>query len=684
MSANSVPAAPGSAPRGCIDGIDGDTVVGWFLPAPGQSEKLAMRVNGRVVASFGLERARPDVAERFGVGPNTGFACQISDLPKHAVHDVSIEHAASGFDFGGERLRYCPAVPQMRARLRGVFFPEFYRYRHGFEAMTNAEAFEHYVRFGIYADFDPNPWFRSEWFREYHPEALERAELPVIAYLLAEPSGEVRPSEAFDPAFYLASNADLDRREPLLEHYVRHGHREGRVERADPVPQQVLQERGAMVALDPEVGTIGDHIHRVVRYPRLTVSSYVPRLVARRFPTRPKVVVCVPFLSVGGSDLIATYLIRALEEAHGAGNVLTIVTDRAENSVAQWVDAESNVVFLDEGDEITDFGDRIEALHATIGYLAPDRIVNVNSHACWAMYLHFGMQLSTVVELCAYLFCFDYDAAGQRAGYISGFVPRCVPWLKTVYCDNRTVIDEMQALYGFPSRHLAKFHELYTPAPPGLEIVRGAADPANVDKPVLWVGRLARQKRPELLIEIARRMPNRRFVAYGPPGDAGAGEIVMSGEVPNVEYRGVFSNVADLDLDEFSMYLNTSAWEGLPTILIQLMATGLPIVTSNVGGIGELVNYDTGWIAANHGDPASYATEMKQVLLNPEVAAARAARGLELVAERHTWEAYRDRLGALGAFEVPARREGAPVVETAPGAADLRRKGLVPWRRRAA
>ena len=645
-----------TAPQGCIDGIDGDTVVGWFAASGGGRDKLVVRVDGRPVATVPTSRARPDVAEKFGLEPGVGFACQLKDLPRDAVAEIGVVHEASGFDFHGERLKYCPAVARSLESLRRLFFAESYRHRYGFEAMGNAEAFEHYVRFGIYADFDPNPWFSSAWVREHHGD-LVGAGLPIIAYLEHERAPGVRASALFDPGFYASANPDLGRADGLLEHYASRGHRQGRNGFANRVPEAVRHEIGALAQLEPDIGHLGGALDRVVRYPRLTVGSYVPALAKRRFPERPAVVICVPYLATGGADLIATYVLRAMQQAHGPGRVVLLVTDRPENSVQQWLDSDTDVVFLDEDGRMDDFDERVEALHALIGYLAPDKIVNVNSHACWAMYLHFGRQLSSVTELLAYLFCFDHDVHGQIAGYIRDFVPRSLPYLKTVFCDNATIIESMRELYGFPDRLQERFHCVYVPAPEGLAEVVGAGDPANASKPILWVGRLARQKRPELLVEIARRMPGHRFVAYGPPGDAGAGDLVTSGEIPNIEYRGVFGDVAELDLSEFSMYLNTSAWEGLPTIIIQLMSTGLPIVTSNVGGISELVGPETGWLVPSGHDPESYATEMKQVILNPDVVRQRSVRGREVTASRHVWEAFRGRLAELGAFEVPARRE---------------------------
>ena len=109
---------------------------------------------------------------------------------------------------------------------------------------------------------------------------------------------------------------------------------------------------------------------------------------------------------------------------------------------------------------------------------------------------------------------------------------------------------------------------------------------------VLWVARLHTSKRPELLLEIARRLPHRRFVMIG--GAAAASENLdgyfqrmreAAAALPNVEFKG-FLPLAQVEpwFDRARVFVNTSAFEGMPNTFMQAWARGVPTVaTVDVG-----------------------------------------------------------------------------------------------------
>ncbi|HRI56159.1 MAG TPA: glycosyltransferase [Anaerolineae bacterium] len=60
-----------------------------------------------------------------------------------------------------------------------------------------------------------------------------------------------------------------------------------------------------------------------------------------------------------------------------------------------------------------------------------------------------------------------------------------------------------------------------------------------------------------------------------------------------------------------------SLWENSPCVIIEAMASGLPVIASRVGGIPELVTEDTG-ILTPPGDPALLAAALAQALQQPD------------------------------------------------------------------
>lgn len=103
---------------------------------------------------------------------------------------------------------------------------------------------------------------------------------------------------------------------------------------------------------------------------------------------------------------------------------------------------------------------------------------------------------------------------------------------------------------------------------------------------VLWVATLRPDKRPDLLLEIARRLPHRRFVVVGgaarndPGGEAYYRAIAgAAAHLPNVEMQG-FLPLARTEpwFDRARVFLSTSDLEGMPNVFLQAWARGVPTV----------------------------------------------------------------------------------------------------------
>src|SRR5688500_5319513 len=120
---------------------------------------------------------------------------------------------------------------------------------------------------------------------------------------------------------------------------------------------------------------------------------------------------------------------------------------------------------------------------------------------------------------------------------------------------------------------------------------------------VLWVGTMHSGKRPELLLELAARLPKLRFVMIGGPSGQDPACYARikqrAAQLANVEFTG-FLPLAQAEpwFDRARVVVNTSVYEGMPNVFLQAWARGVPTVaTVDVGVPAHRVAGDVGGLA---------------------------------------------------------------------------------------
>ena len=143
-----------------------------------------------------------------------------------------------------------------------------------------------------------------------------------------------------------------------------------------------------------------------------------------------------------------------------------------------------------------------------------------------------------------------------------------------IVAQNEAQRESCRAAYG---REASVIASCYQPASP----VRAAA-PRDA---VLWVSTIRDGKRPERFLELAARLPQRRFVMVGGPchGQAELFERVRreAAQLGNVELTG-FLPLAQVEawLDRARVLVNTSDYEGMPNTFLQAWSRGVPTLAS--------------------------------------------------------------------------------------------------------
>jgi glycosyltransferase involved in cell wall biosynthesis len=67
--------------------------------------------------------------------------------------------------------------------------------------------------------------------------------------------------------------------------------------------------------------------------------------------------------------------------------------------------------------------------------------------------------------------------------------------------------------------------------------------------------------------------------------------VDFKGEISNLEVRNLYEN------ESFDLFISLSETEGLPVSMMEALSVGVPIIATNVGGVGEIViDKKTGWL----------------------------------------------------------------------------------------
>ena len=213
-----------------------------------------------------------------------------------------------------------------------------------------------------------------------------------------------------------------------------------------------------------------------------------------------------------------------------------------------------------------------------------------------------------------------------------------------IFTDNKQIIVDLKKEFGLTNATISKFTCFYYPNRnmndrEGFYLNRNLGEiiKKTVRPQFLWAGRICDQKRPDLLLKISASNPHIDFIVYG--------YVYQNNQyfnklksMKNIFIKGEyesFSSILDID---FAGLLYTSSWDGLPNVLIEACAVALPIVASNVGGIKELINDETGYLIDNIESIAEYSTALNNIVSNPNEATRRGKNAYELIKSRHTFE----------------------------------------------
>ncbi|MDD2523056.1 MAG: glycosyltransferase family 4 protein [Anaerolineaceae bacterium] len=138
------------------------------------------------------------------------------------------------------------------------------------------------------------------------------------------------------------------------------------------------------------------------------------------------------------------------------------------------------------------------------------------------------------------------------------------------------------------------------------------------------VGRLAEQKGYTYLLaaipSILEHHPQTRLIFLG-DGELRSqleAQTRQLGLQTHVEFAGQVDDVlARLPL--FDLFVSSSLWEGLPTVIMEAMAVGLPVIATDIPGTREMISDTINGRLVPPGDPVALADAITGMIENPQM-----------------------------------------------------------------
>lgn len=155
------------------------------------------------------------------------------------------------------------------------------------------------------------------------------------------------------------------------------------------------------------------------------------------------------------------------------------------------------------------------------------------------------------------------------------------------------------------------------------------------------VARFAEPKDHRTLVEVLRELDSKewniRLVGDGPLKEEIENEVKGLPLSDRFIFLGNRDDVAEI-LANSQIFLLISNWEGLPLSILEAMRAGLPVIASNVGGVGEVVqNGKTGFLIEK-GDKESLKEKITLLIDQPELRKQMGLSGRETYLENFTFE----------------------------------------------
>jgi glycosyltransferase involved in cell wall biosynthesis len=302
----------------------------------------------------------------------------------------------------------------------------------------------------------------------------------------------------------------------------------------------------------------------------------------------------VPFFGKGGAERYIINIIRELLEIEKETRILVILGQQHPDNY--WLDKlPDRVVAINLGQWFDEIGERgvgiitlklIQSVGTTANLHVRDSVFGQRFLAAYGRALESNKRI---------FYCFSQ---ATRSDGVSRFID---PWRFQFIVDNLESIDlvitDNLALARFDRQRIGITPEKWRILPPLYELTidRGEAL-ARVRRPsnrILWASRIVSEKRPSLIVAVAKKLIQRQVdLLIEVHGECiGGFDPTEFEKYSCVAYLGAYDQFSDC-ANDYLAFMYTTSQDGVPNVLLEAAAAGIPIIAPDIGGISEFVESD--------------------------------------------------------------------------------------------
>ncbi|WP_340066134.1 glycosyltransferase family 4 protein [Ascidiimonas aurantiaca] len=166
---------------------------------------------------------------------------------------------------------------------------------------------------------------------------------------------------------------------------------------------------------------------------------------------------------------------------------------------------------------------------------------------------------------------------------------------------------------------------------------------------LFWLRAFANIYHPEMAISVFKKLKlshaNTALCMVGPEKDGSlkrCREYSKTNKL-DVQFTGRLTKDEWISLsNDYSIFINTSRFDNAPVSIIEAMALGIPVVSTNAGGIPFLIKHEKNGLLVNCEDTHAMINEVIKLINDPELAKNLALEARK-TAEQFNWEIIKEK-----------------------------------------